>query len=278
AERFRVDRVGVVSLVNGTVAAPALSFFTDAATGFYHTGTGSTGRLGVIANGGTVMTVNQYGVGISPSSSGSSGTVATIGEALVVDTGRALTAGAALRWQGVFVADTTLTLTGTGNPTNLRMVEVGSPVITASNTCTIADYSNVLINSATFVSAASATRNWALDIRGNTRLAGGQAVNATYVNSVGPYTVLDTDYALEIHYTTIGPISINLPAISGMAAGNPRVLISIDSGYNCSANNITLVRSGSDKINNVAANYVQNVNGSAICLKANTTTSNWEIL
>jgi len=278
AERFRVDRVGVVSLVNGTVAAPSLSFFSDAATGIYHTGTGSTGKLGIIANGGTVLAANQYGVGISRSNSGSSGTVPTIGHVFTVDPGETLNASPSLSWQGFYVVGSTLQLTGSSNPTNLRMAEFDSPNISAANTCVIADYSNVLIRAATFDTLASATRNWALDVQGNTRLAGGQAINATYVNSAGPYTVLDTDYALEVHYTATGSISINLPAISGMAAGNPRVLISIDSGYNCAANNITLVRSGSDKINNVAANYVQNVNGSAIWLKANTTTSNWEIL
>ena len=56
------------------------------------------------------------------------------------------------------------------------------------------------------------------------------------------------------------------------------IIIIIDSGYNCSVNNITLARNGTDKINNVAGNYTQNSNGSAVWLKANATAGNWEII
>jgi len=103
-----------------------------------------------------------------------------------------------------------------------------------------------------------------------------QTLRGTLINSAGPYTVLSTDYYLEIQYTATATISINLPAIS--TVGNARIVVSVDSGYNAAVHNITLVRSGADKINNVSGNYIQNVSGSAIKLKSNLTTGNWEIV
>jgi hypothetical protein len=105
---------------------------------------------------------------------------------------------------------------------------------------------------------------------------GSQSIKGTDVNAAGPYVVTATDYAIEVRYTATGAISINLPSIA--TVGNGRIIVVIDSGYNASVNNITLIRNGADKINNVAANYVQTVSGSCIWLKANTTTSNWEIV
>ena len=111
---------------------------------------------------------------------------------------------------------------------------------------------------------------------GNTKFGGGQNVKGTDVNVAGPYAILDTDYVLEVRRTATAPISLNLPLIASV--GNGRVVISKDSGYNAALNNITLVRNGADTIENVAANYVQLVSGSAIWLKANATTNNWEII
>lgn len=113
-------------------------------------------------------------------------------------------------------------------------------------------------------------------IASNSSSNGAQAVKSTDVNVAGPYNVLASDYALEVRYTAIGAISINLPSIASCVNG--RTIISIDSGGNAAANNITLVRSGGDKINNIAGNFVQTVNNSAVWLKANKTTSNWEII
>ena len=100
--------------------------------------------------------------------------------------------------------------------------------------------------------------------------------HSTDVNVAGPYVVLATDYVLLVRRTASAAISINLPSIA--ATGDGRLIVSIDSGYNCATFNITLVRDGSDKINNVSGNYIQNSTGSAIWLKANATTSNWEII
>jgi hypothetical protein len=105
---------------------------------------------------------------------------------------------------------------------------------------------------------------------------GGVLVKTTDINVAGPYVVTATDYMLCVRYTATDIISIELPSIAN--AGNGRVIVSIDSGYNAATKNITLVRNGSDKINNVAGNYTQNVTGSAVWLKANTVTSNWEIV
>jgi hypothetical protein len=107
-------------------------------------------------------------------------------------------------------------------------------------------------------------------------IGGGVTARTTDINAAGPYNVLTTDYMLAIRRTSTSAIQINLPLIAD--AGDGRVLVSIDSGYNAAANNITLARSGSDKINNVAGNYVQNVSGSTIWLRANANTSNWEIV
>jgi hypothetical protein len=100
----------------------------------------------------------------------------------------------------------------------------------------------------------------------------------TDINAAGPYTVLHTDYMLEVRYTATGAITIDLPSIA--AVGEGRIVAVIDSGYSAGVggHEITIARNGADKINNVAGNYTQNISGSAVWLKANTTTSNWEIV
>ena len=93
-----------------------------------------------------------------------------------------------------------------------------------------------------------------------------------------PYTVLATDFMLEVQ-SNGGAITINLPALTGGTVPNGRIIPIIDSGYNAAVANTTFVRgNGADKINSVAASYVQNISGAAIWLKANTTTNNWEIV
>lgn len=182
-------------------------------------------------------------------------------------------------WNGINFAASTLTLTGATTPvTTMNFVTIAAPTITAASAVVTTDFFTCRIGAATFagVGPASATRNWSLGIDGNTKFGGGQNVKGTDVNVAGPYTILDTDYVLEVRRTATAPISLNLPSIA--TVGNGHVAISKDSGYNAAANNITLVRNGADTIENVAGNYVQNVTGSAIWLKANATTNNWEIV
>lgn len=478
ASKLAVQAAGNVLHTDGLLATPAISWLTDTSGGIYHVGTGTSARMGYVINGGVVLNINQFGVGISNTAAASTGVIPTTGTALIVDTTKTLVAGAGQKWQGVFLSSSTLTLTGSANPTSVRLMEIGNPTVDAASACTIADYYNLLIgtastinnatitrnwslgttgnaqfkgnvginltvatitnlevvtgassttgnatnpgtikitnnsvngpndngglelqynsagsgygtklyvnngsdtsgialrfnsptwisaltmrqatggvsigptvpglntaflisvynpvitaaagsswdnvrvnsstltingattpiteldyfrvlapaitagsavvttdfftmrlDAATFSGSASATRNWTLGVNGNTKLNGGQAINGTNVNNaLSPYTVLLTDYALEVRSLS-GAITLNLPAIT--TVGNGYVYESIDSDYNCAVNNITLARSGADKINNVSGNYVQNVSGSAIKLKSNSTTLNWEII
>lgn len=103
---------------------------------------------------------------------------------------------------------------------------------------------------------------------------GAQYVKSTDVN-VGNYNVLETDVLLKVRETGSGACSINLPAIS--ATGDGRDLTTNDSAYNASVHNITLVRNGTDKINNVAGNFVISTNGASVRIVANALSSNWEV-
>jgi hypothetical protein len=98
----------------------------------------------------------------------------------------------------------------------------------------------------------------------------------TTVNVAGPYVVLATDAYLRVTRTATAPISINLPAIG--ATTKDRIIAIGDAGYNAAANNITLVRSGADKINNVAGNYTMAISGGVLWLVANQATGNWELV
>jgi len=91
------------------------------------------------------------------------------------------------------------------------------------------------------------------------------------------YTITQEDYFIECRYTATGAITaLTLPSIATLAKSYEYVII--DSGNNANTNNITVVRNGTDEINHVAGNYVINVDGASITLKANVTTSNWEII
>ena len=114
-----------------------------------------------------------------------------------------------------------------------------------------------------------------LKVVGDSLLWGGVTIKGKPVTAAS-YTVLATDFSLEVTYTATGAVNIQLPPIVNVRNG--RLIVSIDSGYNANTHNITLVRTGGDKINNVAGDYIQNVSGSTIWLKANTTTNNWEIV
>ena len=192
---------------------------------------------------------------------------------------QSVVSAAGANWNGINFAASTLTLTGATTPiTTLNFVNIAAPSIIAASAVVTTDFFTCRIGAATFagVGPASVTRNWSLGIDGNMKFGGGQNVKGTDVNVAGPYTVLATDYVLEVRYTTTAPISLNLPSIA--IVGNGHIVISKDSGYNAAINNITLVPNGADTIENVAANYIQLVSGSAIWLKANATTNNWEII
>ena len=109
----------------------------------------------------------------------------------------------------------------------------------------------------------------------NISIIWGAPVVATDVN-VATYTVLPTDRVLEVRYTLTNAATINLPSIASFGGGVNLTII--DSGYNALVKNIIVHRNGTDKVNNVAGDYLINRNGAAIILVANATTSNWEII
>lgn len=186
-------------------------------------------------------------------------------------------AGAA--WNGVNIATSTLTLTGATTPiTTLNFITIAAPTITAASPVVTTDFFVCRIGAATFAGAgpASATRSWSLGVDGNAKFGGGMRFAATDINVAGPYTILATDFFLCVRRTATAAITLNLPSIA--TVGDGTVYPIVDSGYNAAVNNITVTPNGGDKINNVAGNLVINITGSAIWLKANATTSNWEIV
>jgi hypothetical protein len=198
---------------------------------------------------------------------------------LRIDASKTIASAVGAVWNGVHVVDSTATITGVTTPiTSLSCVLIGRPQITAANAIAITEFSTLRVGAASFLGTgpASATRSYAIISEGNTKLDGGCTFKGTDINAVGPYTVLETDFFLEIRYTATDVITINLPAISAVANG--RVIAVIDSGYNAAVKNITLARNGADKINNVAGNYTMTVSGQCLWLKANATTSNWELV
>jgi len=116
----------------------------------------------------------------------------------------------------------------------------------------------------------------------NLQVAGSQEWHATDINSAGPYTVVvptssvNGDCVLQVRYTTVGAITLNLPLLSSVGSG--AVIVIIDSGYNASANNITALANAANKINNSAlgGNVKITTNGGVLRLVANTATNNWE--
>ncbi len=184
-------------------------------------------------------------------------------------------------WNGIKFAADTLTITGgPGAITSLCKFLVEGPTITSAAANVTTDFYTQRIGVATFVGVgpASATRNWSLYVEGNTRFGGAQTIPGKQILiGASPYTVLETDYFLEVQ-SNGGAITINLPALTGGTQLNGRIIIIKDSGYNAAAANITVVRGNAgDKINNVAGSYAINGSGNALALKANTTNNDWEI-
>lgn len=111
---------------------------------------------------------------------------------------------------------------------------------------------------------------------GSSGLASGGFVLPTTVVDVANYPVATSDVVLQVKRTSSGICTIGLPAIATVPPG--RIVIVKDTGYNSSVNNITVARSGGDKINGVAGDYTINVDGSALWFQANSDTNDWEIL
>lgn len=89
----------------------------------------------------------------------------------------------------------------------------------------------------------------------------------------GNYTVLVTDSYIA-SFSGGAARTVTLPAISG----NPKMVVWIkDSSYDAAANNLTIARTGSDKIDNVAGSLVVSTSGAAVQLIADGANSNWEI-
>ena len=101
------------------------------------------------------------------------------------------------------------------------------------------------------------------------------ARSVTDVN-VASYTVLSSDDFLQVRRTITGICAITLPLISTVKDG--RHIYIKDSKYNASNFNITIVRSGSDKIENVDGNFIVSGDGDCVHLQANKIENNWEVV
>ncbi len=98
--------------------------------------------------------------------------------------------------------------------------------------------------------------------------------NTTDVNAA-TYAVLETDYYLQVRRTATGACTITLPLIATVADGT--VYIIKDSGYNASTNAITVARTSTNKIDNVAGSYTAIESGESRSFMANSTSNDWEI-
>lgn len=92
----------------------------------------------------------------------------------------------------------------------------------------------------------------------------------------GTTTVDLTIYSAIECDTNLGAFTLNLPLGSTLDNGS-RVTI-IDSGYNASVNNITIVPNGTDTIEGVAANLVMNTNGEVKVLQLMSNLTDWKII
>jgi len=97
----------------------------------------------------------------------------------------------------------------------------------------------------------------------------------TDVNSA-TYSVVESDRHLQVRRTATGACAITLPAITSILDGK-EVTIK-DSGYNASSNTITVNTTGGDTINNVASPGTMTTDGASWILRANNTTSDWELI
>lgn len=197
---------------------------------------------------------------------------------LRVEADKTVVSAAGATWNGIDLTTSTLTLTGTTTITSLAFLNVSGPIVTDASACVVSDFYTAFIGAATFTGAgpASATRSWSLGLAGNAQFGAGITIHSSNV-AVASYNVLATDYYLACRTSTGGglAIAVNLPALSATPDG--RIVIVGDSDYNASSFNISIVPSGTDKINNANATYVINVSATVTQLKANIATGNWEI-
>jgi hypothetical protein len=274
--KFETTTAAVIQL-NSSAASTQVQFFSGGVSqGFMgYVGNGDTGLAIRMADFTIPLFVNQAG----NISLGYTNTALNAGSRLAIDATFTINSGAGPKWNAVDCTTSTLTLTAVSPISTLNFFNIANQSIEAASALiVISDFYMCRIGTASFagIGPASATRSWSLGIDGNTKFGGGQNIKGTNVNAAGPYVVLATDYVLEVRYTATAAISLNLPSIA--IVGNGHIVIVKDSGYNATINNITLVRNGADKIENVAGNYVLIVSGAAIWLKANATTNNWEII
>jgi predicted enzyme related to lactoylglutathione lyase len=193
---------------------------------------------------------------------------------------KSVVAAAGAIWNGVNFATSTLTLTGAVTPvTALTFFQVAGSVLTAASAVATTDFYTARFGVATIAASATITNNWSLFSEGNTKLGGGLTAHSVPILiGQSPYTVLQTDFFLEVQ-SNGGAITVVLPALTGGAVPNGRLVCIKDSGYNATVSNITVQRgNGADKINNVVGDYTINVSSTCLWLKANTTNLDWEIV
>lgn len=175
------------------------------------------------------------------------------------------------------VSTTNLTATGGGTNGNVLLATNPGDLAMASNLSGFGLGGGVTLNG-TNLQFNSNTQPLTVDLVNGAPspvFGGGRYTKVTDVN-ISSYNVQTSDYLLQDRYTTTGASSINLPSIA--AVGGGRTIIVTDSGYNVTGHNITIVRNGSDTINNVAGNYVVNTpNGVTVTLVSNALSNNWEI-
>lgn len=318
ADRFTVNRRGGLTITQGVVDSSATFTTALTITGAAHTSLPlSTEVIGVNVNqsatkqwatgalatqrevviqaptysfvgASTVTTAATFAVTGAPTA-GLNATITTP-LALWVQNGssqfigtQTITTAAGAKLNIVDLGSATVTLSGAGTVTALTALNVVGPSVTSASAAVTTDFYTARLGIATFGGAgpASATRNWSLYAEGNVRLAGAQTVKGTDVNAAGPYVVTETDYILEVRYTSTGTIQVTLPALTGGSQLNGRIIIIKDSGYSAAINNITVaVGNAADQIENGGAgvSYTINTIGFCLWLKANTTTNNWEII
>ena len=129
-------------------------------------------------------------------------------------------------WDGIKFSASTLTLSGATTPiATMSFFKVAGPTITADSTVVTTDFFTCRIGAATFTGAgpASATRNWALGVDGNTLFAQAWACtpNAIVSDSGGGQVAGVTTVNTEI--TTDGDANLdNVPLANGAFIGQVR--------------------------------------------------------
>lgn len=154
-----------------------------------------------------------------------------------------------------------------------RAMLIEGPTYTFVGASTISDAITLDVENPTAGANATLTRSYSMRTA-DVFLNGGQRIKTTDANAA-TYTILATDYYIQARRTATGALSLALPSIATVGSG--KIYVIKDSGYNSVANNITVQRDGTDKIDNVDSNYTIAQDGTSITLISNATTGNWEI-